>query len=271
MRRERLSAVVLTLNEETHLGDCLDSLAFADEVVVLDSYSTDRTREVASSRPGVQFWENRYAGDGPQRNWAIDRAAGPWVLLLDADERIPPALASEIERAVLCSGTSEPCFALRRENVFLGRVIRHAGWGHDQVVRLVRKGAVRYPEMRVHAEIRRPSIRALSAPMRHLTFRSLTHYAEKMQAFARRSADDLIAAGRRATFADLLLRPAWRFVRQYLIQAGILDGRPGLILCAFQAYGTFLKWALVWESERSGANAAARDVKEETVPGAKGG
>jgi glycosyltransferase involved in cell wall biosynthesis len=252
--REKLSAVVLTLNEETHLGDCLDSLTFADEVVVLDSYSTDQTRQVAASRPGVAFWENRYAGDGPQRNWAIDRVAGPWVLLLDADERIPTALAEEIGRVALSSGTTEPCFALRRENVFLDRVIRHAGWGHDRVVRLVRKGTVRYPEMRVHAEIRRPGIRTLSVPMRHLTFRSLAHYAEKMQAFARRSAADLTAAGRRATLADLALRPAWRFVRQYVIQGGFLDGVPGLILCAFQSYGTFLKWAFVREAQRPGGS-----------------
>jgi glycosyltransferase involved in cell wall biosynthesis len=257
MPREKLSAVVLTLNEETHLGDCLDSLGFADEVVVLDSYSTDGTRAVAASRPGVKFWENRYAGDGPQRNWAIDRVDGPWVLLLDADERIPPGLAHEIERVALSSATSEPCFAIRRENVFLGRVIRHAGWGHDRVVRLVRQGAIRYPEMRVHAEIRQPGIRTLSAPMRHLTFRSLSHYADKMQAFARRSAADLTAAGRRASLADLLVRPAWRFFRQYVLQAGFLDGRPGLILCALQAYGTFLKWAFVWEAERSGESKGA--------------
>jgi glycosyltransferase involved in cell wall biosynthesis len=255
MQRENISAVVLTLNEETHLGDCLDSLGFADEVVVLDSFSTDRTREVALSRPGVKFWENPYAGDGPQRNWAIERAAGPWVLLLDADERIPAALASEIESAVLSSGTRETCFAIRRENVFLGRVIRHAGWGSDRVVRLVRKDGPRYPEMRVHAEIRLPGreVAALATPMRHFTFRSLSHYAEKMQAFAGRSAADLIARGTKASYADLLLRPAWRFVRQYVVQGGVLDGRPGLILCAFQAYGTFLKWALVWEGTRSRA------------------
>ena len=250
--RDKLSAVVLTLNEETHLGECLDSLGFADEVVVLDSYSTDGTRQVAASRPGVAFWENRYAGDGPQRNWAMDRVAGPWVLLLDADERIPPALAREIERVALSSGTTEPCFALRRENVFLGRVIRHAGWGGDRVVRLVRKDGPRYPEMRVHADIRLPDreIRALSEPMRHLTFRSLAHYAETMQAFARRSADDLLARGARASLADLSLRPAWRFLRQYVVQGGFLDGAPGLILCVFQAYGTFLKWAFVREGDR---------------------
>ncbi|MGH9316108.1 MAG: glycosyltransferase family 2 protein [Thermoanaerobaculia bacterium] len=250
--KQSLTAIVLTLNEEANVGDCLACLSFCDEVVVVDSFSTDRTVEICRSVPGVRVLQRAYRGDSGQRNWAMDQVAGPWMLFLDADERVTPGLAREIERKVLSSGTREECFALRRENVFIDRIIRHSGWANDRVVRLVRKGAVRYPKMRIHADILLPGrkIQALDAPMTHYTFRSLEQYLVKLRRYAVLAAADLHRRGRRAGLPELLFRPLWRFLRQYIVQRGFADGVHGLLVCGLQAYGSFLKWAQLWEWER---------------------
>ncbi len=245
-----LTAIVPTLNEESNILDCLASLGFADEILVVDSFSTDRTVELAGSVARVRVVPHAYEGNGPQCNWAMEQASHPWILIVDADERVTPELAAEIER-LLEAGPSGSAYRLRRTNVFLGRRIRGAGWGRDRLVRLVRRGAVRYPDRKVHADIEAPAgTPILSAALLHLTFRSFDHYLEKLDRYARWGAEDLLRGGRRAGFLQIALRPPWRFVRSYFFEAGFRDGVPGLIVCALQAYGVFLKWARLWEMRR---------------------
>lgn len=247
---QSLSVIVPTYNEESNVAECLAGLSFADEILVVDSFSTDRTVEIARTVPKVRVLQHEYAGNGPQCNWAMEQAAGPWILIVDADERVPPELAREI-RSLVDDAPAAPHYRLRRRNVFLGRVIRHSGWA-DRLVRLVRKGAARYPERKVHADIE-PAGPAptLSAPLLHRTSPSLPAYVAKLQRYAQWGADDLARRGRRSGPFSIAVRPAWRFFRTYVVQLGFMDGAAGLVVCGLQAYGTFLKWSRLWEMQRN--------------------
>src|SRR5438132_4564012 len=147
MSRSKLTAIFTTFNEEGNIAECLATLSFADEILVVDSFSTDRTAAIAGAVPKTRVLTHAYAGNGPQCNWAMDQAAHPWILIVDADERVTPQLAREIE-GLLEAGPSADHYFLRRANVFLGSVIRHSGWGGDRLVRLLKKGSARYPEQR---------------------------------------------------------------------------------------------------------------------------
>lgn len=251
MPRQKLTAIVTTLNEEGNIGECLATLSFADEILVVDSYSTDGTVAIAAAFSGVRVLQHEYAGNGPQCNWAMDQAAHPWVLIVDADERVTPALAREI-RDLLETGPSADQYFLRRDNIFLGRVIRHSGWGQDRLVRLLRSGSARYPEQRVHADIHPDGpTPTLDAPLLHHTFRSMPQYLEKLHRYAEWGARDLAQEGRSAGLPEIALRPAWRFFRMFVLEAGFLDGLHGFVVCALQSYGVFLKWARLWEIRRS--------------------
>ncbi|HWZ86405.1 MAG TPA: glycosyltransferase family 2 protein [Thermoanaerobaculia bacterium] len=272
MTRPGLTAIVTTLNEEVNVRECLESLGFADEILVVDSFSTDRTVEIARGVAGVKVVQREYFGSAAQKNWAMDQVTLPWLLIVDADERIPERLAREIQ-SLLERGPEEDHFFIRRENVFVDRVIRHSGWSTDKVVRLIRRGTARYPNRRVHADLAADGATpTLLAPMLHYTCRSLGQYLEKLHRYATWGAADAYRQGRRAGPLELLFRPFWRFVRMYVIQAGFLDGRHGLVLCVLQSWSVFLKWAKVWEWGRFRANGwpvdlPAYDESKETWEG----
>lgn len=275
MSREKLSAIVTSFNEEVNIQECLESIGFADEVLLVDSFSTDRTLEIARQIPEVRILQREYFGSASQKNWAMDQTLHPWILIVDADERVTPALAREI-LDLLERGPAADYYSIRRRNLFLDRLIRHSGWSTDRVVRLVRRGAARYPKRRVHADIR-PEGHApvLEHALLHYTFRSLGQYLEKLHRYAEWGAADAYRKGKHPGAVQLLLRPLWRFVRMYVFQAGFLDGLHGLVLCTLQAYGVFLKWAKLWEWRRFDENGWAFDLpayddSEETWYGAPG-
>jgi len=277
--RPLLTAIVTTLNEEVNIQACLESLAFVDEVLLVDSFSTDRTVAIATAfageRSGLRIVQREYFGSAAQKNWAMDQVATPWILIVDADERVPAPLAREIEK-LLEDGPGAKHYFIRRENFFLGRLIRHSGWSTDKVVRLLERGSARYPNRRVHADLATEGpTPTLMHPMIHETYRSLDQALEKLHRYAVWAAADAYRAGRRPGFFELVFRPLWRFFRMYGVQAGFLDGRHGLVLCALQAYGVFLKWARVWEwemLEKEGlpVNLPAFDEARETWEGAGG-
>ncbi|HEY1250186.1 MAG TPA: glycosyltransferase family 2 protein [Thermoanaerobaculia bacterium] len=253
MPRPRLTAIITTFNEEVNIQACLESLGFADEILLVDSFSTDRTLAVARAAAGgrlpLKIVQHEYFGSAAQKNWAMDQVESPWILIVDSDERVPEPLAREI-LALLEKGPDARHYFIRRENFFLGTLIRHSGWSTDKVVRLFERGATRYPNRRVHADLAIDGpAPTLAHAMLHETYRSLDQALEKIHRYATWAAADAYRAGRSPGVFELAVRPAWRFFRMYVVQAGFLDGRHGLVLCALQAYGVFLKWARVWEWE----------------------
>jgi len=241
-----VSVVITTYNEEINVAECVESVLWADEILLVDSFSTDRTVEIARSYP-ITVLQREYFGSAAQKNWALDRVAHDWVLIIDADERVPEALAREI-LTTLAGQPKVDGFYIRRENVFIDRVIRHSGWSTDKVVRLFRKDRGRYPNRRVHAdlEIQGP-VPVLENPFLHYTFRTFEQYFPKFLNYAEWGAAQAFRDGRRAGVVELVLRPWWRFLRTYIFQGGLLDGIHGFVVCALQSFGVFLKYARLWE------------------------
>jgi glycosyltransferase involved in cell wall biosynthesis len=244
--REKLSVIITTFNEEVNIADCIESVAWADEILVVDSFSTDRTVEVAKRYP-VRLLQREYYGSAAQKNWAIDRVEHGWVLIVDADERVTVPLAAEI-LVLLTRSPQVDGYYIRRENVFIDRVMRHSGWSTDKVIRLFRRDKGRYPNRRVHADlaIEGPTPE-LDHPFLHYTFRSFGQYFDKFLNYAEWGAAQAFREGRTVGVLEIAGRPFWRFFRTYFLQLGFLDGLHGLVLCTLQSFGVFLKYARLWE------------------------
>jgi glycosyltransferase involved in cell wall biosynthesis len=244
--RPAVSAIVTTFNEEQHIAGCLESLAWCDEVLVVDSFSTDRTPEIVRGFANARCVQRTYFGSASQKNWAMDQVAHDWILIFDADERCTPALKREIEE-LLAAGPRHHAYTIRRRVYFLGKVIRFSGWQHDQVVRLVRRGTARYPNRRVHADMitQGPAPR-LRHPMEHYMTDSLDDYVRRIEKYSFWGAAQNWKEGKRSGAVEVFGRSAWRFLRTYVFQLGVLDGLHGLVFCMLQAYGSYLKWALLW-------------------------
>jgi glycosyltransferase involved in cell wall biosynthesis len=244
--REPLSVIITTYNEAVNIAECIESVSWADEIIVVDSFSTDGTVDIAKKYP-VQLLQREYFGSAAQKNWALDRVKHPWVLIVDADERVPAPLAGEILRT-LASKPQVNGYYIKRENIFVDRVIEHSGWSTDKVIRLFRTEKGRYPNRRVHADL---SIDGptplLENPFLHYTFRSFDQYFEKFLNYAEWGAAQAFREGRGVGILEIAGRPLWRFIRTYFVQLGFLDGLHGLVLCTLQAFGVFLKYARLWE------------------------
>ena len=244
--RKPLSVIITTYNEEVNIGACIESVAWADEILVVDSFSTDRTVEIIKTYP-VDFQQREYFGSAAQKNWALDRVQHDWVLIVDADERVPTPLACEL-LSMLNGEPEANGYYIRRENLFVDKVIRHSGWSTDRVIRLFKRDKGRYPNRRVHADL---SVNGptpeLENPFFHYTFRSFDQYFEKFLNYAEWGAAQAYREGRSVGFLAIAGRPAWRFFRTYVLQLGVLDGFHGLVLCLLQSFGVFLKYARLWE------------------------
>lgn len=244
-----LSIIVPTFNEEENIEECLRSVAWADEVIVVDSFSTDRTLEIAR-RHAHRILQREYVNSASQKNWAIPQAAHRWVMVVDADERVTPELREEI-RALLAGAPEHSGYVIRRVNHFLGRRIRFGGWARDRVLRLWDRSRGRYQEKEVHADVEVDgSTGELRHPLHHITFRSWDSYLHKIDRYTSWGADEYLKKGRQATLLDLIVRPPARFVKRYILQLGFLDGVPGLMITGIDTWVVFVKYARLWERTR---------------------
>ena len=258
--RSRISALVPCGNEESVIRACLESVRWADEVlVVLDAASEDGSRAVCE-RLADRVLVHPYESYAAQNNWAIPRCSHPWVLLVDADERVTPALRARVLALLEEDGRGHAGFHVRRENLFYGRVIWHGGWDADYPLRLFRRDAARFEERRVHAPLRvEGSVGRIEEPLQHDTHRGMSRWLQKLDRYTTWAAADLHARGRRATWIQLLLRPAWRFLRALLLRGGLLDGVRGLLIAWSGAVVVFVKYAKLWELERRAAPSEGGD------------
>lgn len=241
----RLTAVLITLDEERHLADCLVSLAgVADEIVVLDSGSTDATAELASAA-GARVSVRPFDGYGPQKQAALELATGDWVLSIDADERVTPELASEIRRVIAQPGAPAG-YWVRRELVYLGVPLRHGGAESDWVLRLVRRAQARFSPDLVHERILVDGPEArLQGTLLHLKYRTLSEHLRAIDRYTTLIAERKGARGARFS-AWHLLRIPWELFVRLVLKLGVLDGRAGVIHAVMAAFYGFLKYAKLW-------------------------
>jgi glycosyltransferase involved in cell wall biosynthesis len=249
-RTTPLSVTIITKNEEARLRRCLESVAWADEIVVLDAGSDDRTVEIArafTDHVVVHSWE----GFARQKNLALERATRDWVLSLDADEVVSPELRDAIVE-VLRSDVPVDAYAVPRRNIFWGRWVRHGRLYPDWQVRLFRRGRGRFVERDVHESVEVDgTIARLPSPLIHESYRDVADFIERTNRYTSLAAAEWVRQGHRAGLADLVVRPAGRFFSMYVLHGGFLDGWRGFLLAALYAYYVLIRSAKIWEKTRT--------------------
>lgn len=253
----RLSVVLIVQNESANLRACLDSVKGMGEIVVLDSGSHDDTVSIAREFTEKVFVDGDWQGFGVQRQRAQARATGDWIFMLDADERVTPALRKEIEQVVATDDRSVVC-AVPRLSFCFGRFIRHSGWYPDYVLRLYPGARARYDDALVHEKVCPDAgmkVLQLRGDLLHYTYRDLQHYLVKSAAYAEAWASTRERQGRRASLTQGMLHGIACFIRMYLLRAGFLDGRAGFLLALLSAHSTFVKYADLWLRRQPKASA----------------
>jgi len=240
MDRVKISATVITYNEETNIRQCLESINWVDEIIVVDAMSTDRTRQIASGFTDKVFIKE-WTGYRDAREFAISKVTSDWVLSVDADERITPELRQEINQVLVnpeCDG-----YLIPRKAYFLGRWIKHCGWYPGYVLRLFRKDKARVTPKLVHEgiEVKGP-IGKMKNPILHYTYPTLEIYLKRLSNYTSLAATDLYRRGKRANALEIVIRPLYRFIMMYFLKLGFLDGFEGLVLCALSSYYVFIKY-----------------------------
>lgn len=251
-RRNKLTIIIPCCNEEDNIAECIETALWADEVFVVDSFSSDRTVEIARGYD-VRLVQHEYVNSARQKNWAIPQAKCEWVMVLDADERITPELRARVEK-LLAGKPQHAAYSIKRMSYFFGKMIRHCGWHKDYLTRLFKRDEGRYEDLEVHADVKvSGSVGRIDQFLIHYTDVSFEQYFEKFERYTTLSAADLYRKGVRATWFRMFARPVWRFVRMYFIRLGLLDGMHGLVLCGLSAMVVFTKYAKLWEMRRNGS------------------
>jgi len=241
----KISAIIPTFNEEDHIIAAIESLAWADEIIVVDSFSTDNTVALAQSK-GVKILQRNYEYSASQKNWAIPQASYDWVFILDADERVKDNLKKEICK-IKNSQPKNDAYWVPRQNHFMGRKISFSGWQGDKVIRLFNRKKCHYEDKKVHAEIIcSGSVGKLKSPLMHYTFKSVAHYMEKWDRYSTWSAQDHQGTSSPNLF-HFVVKPAFRFFRDFILRGGILDGKVGYIVCKLSSMGVFMRYVKMQE------------------------
>ncbi|MGO9015040.1 MAG: glycosyltransferase family 2 protein [Dissulfurispiraceae bacterium] len=240
-----LSVVIVTKDEERNIEAALKSVSGFSEIIIIDDFSSDSTISIAR-RYTDNIFQIRWQGYARQKQSGIDKASMPWVLVLDADERVTEELAGEIRTAIESSVNN--AFYIPRKNFFLGRWIRHGGWWPDYTLRLFRKESAHVEQREVHEKIVADGKTAYCKnPMEHYTYRKISDYIKKMDVYSTLAATELHQKGGSARFYQLVLKPPVTFLRMFLLQQGFRDGFHGFVLAVLYSFYTFLKYLKLWE------------------------
>jgi len=245
--RPGLSACIITLNEADRIDACIESLAFCDEIIVVDSGSTDDTRERAAAR-GARVSVRAFDGYRSQKAYAVGLAQNDWVLCLDADERVTPALRAEIERERDAGFDRAAGYRFPRATEYFGAYLRHGNAYPDRVMRLFdrRRGGWRGSrEIHEHASVDGP-VATLQGDLQHQAYRSLSDMLDRLEKYSRMMAEHMHAQGRRAHLVNLFANPFWRFLRGYVLRLGFLDGWRGLLYACIKANYVREKFIKLW-------------------------
>jgi len=242
-----LSAIVITRNEEANIGACLASLAFCGEVIVVDNASTDATPDIARAAGAQVHHSPDWPGFGPQKNRALALATRPWVLSIDADERVTPALQAEILAVVQSAAPAADAWEMPRRSSFCGQYMAHSGWYPDRVLRLFRRGTARFSDDVVHERvIAQGRVGRLASDLLHESIPTLESALQKVDRYSTAGAQRMLAQGKRGSVTSAALHGFWAFVRTYFLQGGFLDGRMGFVLAVSNAEGTYYRYLKLW-------------------------
>ena len=262
----KLTVTVITHNESAHIAAALESIAWADEIIVVDSHSTDGTIATAR-RYATRVEERDWAGYGAQKNHAADQASHDWILSIDADERVTPDLAAEVQ-ALMREGPASPGYLITRVAHYLGRWVRSTDWYPDYHLRLYNRRAARWSERRVHESVevdglakggkRLPRLRG---ELLHYPYRNMSDHLRKIDTYTTLAAEQWQAEGKRVTAMQALIYPRLAFFRNYVLRQGFRDGQVGLLISLLNSHYVFLKYAklleLQWKQQRRDAGSSS--------------
>lgn len=243
-----ISLVIITLNEEAHIERCLRSAPFVDDIVVVDSLSTDRTVAIAE-KCGARVFQKEWQGYGPQKAFAAEQARNEWILSLDADEALSPELATEIVDC-FASLKAEAGYLFPRRSFHLGRWINHGGWYPDYQLRLFNKSKSQWNSAALHEKVEVDLKLKFKSDLYHWVFENLSDQVITNDKYSSLGAQQWHQAGKSFSLWRLLTKPPTKFIETYFYKAGFLDGLPGFLISVSAAYSVFLKIAKLWEIER---------------------
>jgi len=253
-----LSVVIITKNEERNIRRCLESVKWADEIIVVDSQSTDRTCEIAA-RYGARVLSSPWRGYGHAKREGVERAQGRWILAIDADEEVSSELARQIKQVVRRSDGYPGYYVPRRTN-FLGRWIRHSGWYPDPVLRLFRKDKGNFDEAVIHEKVVLNGVAGrLTGELLHYSYPDLETYLRKFNRYTTIGAEEALRMGRRTHWYDIVVRPPVAFIKHFLSQQGFRDGMEGFLIAVMSAAAVLVKYAKL---RHLGKRQQAQNVRE---------
>ena len=251
-RQIQISSVTITLNEEQNIRPCLESLDWVDEIIVVDSFSTDKTVEICDDFTD-KVYQQPWPGFGAQKNFAIDQALSEWILIVDADERITEALRDEIKEVISKESTESVGYHIPRRNFWYGKWIRWAGMYPDYQLRLFKKSVGRYNDVAVHENlILNGPMGYLKNPMVHITERRLSDHMKKFMQYTTLAALEKAKKRREVSVLDLGVNHVMTFLKSYLLRQGFRDGIHGFIISVLAGMYTFVKYAKLWEMNQKG-------------------
>jgi glycosyltransferase involved in cell wall biosynthesis len=243
---EKITAIIPSFNEEENIAGAIESCLFADEIIVVDSFSTDTTAEIVKRYPQVKFLEHEYEHSAAQKNWTIPQASNDWIFLLDADERTNEKLISEIKNTI--ENPKHVAYWIGRDNYFMDKKLNYV-WGGDAVIRLFRKSKCKYQNKHVHAEIETDgTIGRLNGRLKHDTYfgKGLNAHLRKGERYTTWAALDRVNKIKKVTSYHLIIKPLFAFFKRYILERGILDGKPGLIISSLGAWNVFIRNVKIW-------------------------
>ena len=247
----KLSVIIIALNEESSLKDCFESVKWADEIIIVDSGSTDGSLEIAKKYTDKIFIEADWQGYGIQKQRAQDKAIGKWILSIDADERVSPELKKEIEAVI--SKDKVAAYSMPILPFCFGRFIRHGGWYPAPKVRLYPREKARYGSQQVHEKLEYQGevpIEQLKGDLLHYTYRDLEHYLVKSAHYAAAWAAQREEKGKKSSLLQGAIHALTCFLRMYIFRAGFLDGKQGFLLAVLSSHSTFVKYADLWTRQQ---------------------
>jgi len=238
----RLSVIIITKNEEANICACLESVAWADEIIVVDAGSSDATADICR-KSGAKVFVHDWPGFGPQKNRALNYASHEWVFSIDADERVTPELRAAIEEVLRNDAGTCAAYRISRLSSYCGRFMRHSGWHPDLIVRLFKRDSAHFSDDLVHERLLvEGETGLLDGELLHYAFENIEEVLNKINSYSTAGAEMLHRRGRKASLSGAALRGLWSFIRTYFLRAGFLDGRDGFMLAVSNAEGTYYRY-----------------------------